>query len=40
MYFGSADGSPYIGDPPMADERFFIVTGYTDNGFPSARWRR
>ncbi len=32
QYFEPADGLPYIGSLPMADERIFVATGYNGNG--------
>jgi glycine/D-amino acid oxidase-like deaminating enzyme/nitrite reductase/ring-hydroxylating ferredoxin subunit len=32
QYYESADGLPYIGHLPGADERIFVATGYTGNG--------
>lgn len=32
QYFEPADGLPYIGHLPMADERLFVATGFNGNG--------
>ncbi|MGV3636487.1 MAG: FAD-dependent oxidoreductase [Flavobacteriales bacterium] len=34
QYFEPADGLPYIGRLPLADERIHVATGFSGNGFP------